>query len=138
MTDEIGFAVSDTETIVIEDNIYNYNRKRKSFTAWLQVNGKNVAMLRYLIGGQEYDLPTICDIEVRESERGNGYAMRIIRLIEKHIVEGALYTSGGFTPEGLVAFGGKIPICPWEDQTPKAKYSSMNFVHDWDAFQKMH
>jgi len=138
MDDEFGFAVSATETIVIEGSFYNYNRSRKSFVAWLQVDGVNVAMLKYLVGGSEYDLPMICDIEVKDSHRGQGIAMRLINLIEEHVIDGKLFTSGGFTPEGLKAFGGKIPIAPWEDQTLKARYSSMGFVENWEKFYLIH
>ena len=137
ITEDFGWAVDARETFVVENSFYNYNRSRKSFTAWLQVDGRNVAMLRYLVGGQEYDLPVICDVEVREEMRGKGLAMKLIRLIEENLIGTNFYTSGGFTPEGLKAFGGKIPIYPWEEQTPKAKYRSMNFVHDWDKFQKI-
>ena len=134
--EDFGFAVSATETLVIEDSYYNMNRKRKSYTAWLQIDGKNVGMLRYLVGGETYDVPAICDIEIREDFRGQKLGLKLIGMVEEFIIGEKLYTSGGFTPEGFRAFAGVVPVYPdLVNEELKVKYGSMSFIHSWDNFQ---
>jgi hypothetical protein len=136
MLDAYGISASVAETIVIEDSLYNYNRSRKSFTAWFQVNGINAGMIRFLVGGN--DVATICDIEIRKEFRGQKLSVHCIRLLEELVVEDTLYTSGHYTPEGFRSLSDNVPLLPYaasQGEIPTIDYKSMSFVHDWDSYQ---
>jgi len=137
--DDTTFVIDDHTKLIVQTNFYNRINNRKTFTAWMQVDGKNIGMLRYLIGGNEYDFPAVGDIEIRESHRGKKLGLKLITLVEEHVIHAKLYTSGGFTPEGFKAFAGTVPVYPsMHEEELKVKYRSMNFVHDWDALELEH
>lgn len=134
MLDIFNVTVNSHETLIVENNFYNEYRTRKNYVAWLLIDGVNVGMIRYLVGGNE--IPMICDIEIREEHRGNKLGLRLIHLIENELINDSLHTSGNYTPEGYRALSNKIPVNSYNgDNTPKLAHSSINFVLNWDEFQ---
>jgi len=138
MDEEFGIQINESESIVVEGSFYNYNRSRKSYVAWLFVDSKPVGMIRYLIGGSEYDVPCLCDIEIRKEARGKGLGVHFIKLLEEHIINGTLYTSGHYTPEGFRSLSPHLPLLPqsveWGEEPMKC-FNSMTFVQDFDALR---
>lgn len=142
----------NTKLFVNTDGIYAIQGHKYYCRAWMYKDGKPVAMLRFATYPLDY-VPedtrfpyvesVICDIEVRKEYTGNGYAMEVIRHVEKNILAGRLIHSGGhYTPEGEKSLGGKLPYtaaAKYEykkvfarGEIPKSSFDSMEFVHDWD------
>jgi len=135
MDEDFGVAIDSTRSIVVENNIYNYGRSRKRYTAWLTVDGKAVSMISYLDGGSEYDVPMLCDIEVKKENRGNALGVTFVKLLEEHVIGGTLYTSGHYTPEGFRSLSDSLPLAPHAveaGEKPSQQFRSMGFVADWD------
>lgn len=109
-------------------------RKRdiEDFNFFLAVDGTVVAYAHLLhrphYGDQVFCL---CSIEVREGHRGQGYARRLMTLIEEK--KGyTLATTGSYTPEGFTAFAGKLPLLPDGTDHGRATFGSVKFIDDWE------
>lgn len=97
---------------------------------WLVVDGTAVAYLHTM---SHYEREThqqvLCDIEVREGHRGNGYARAIVTAAEDALGD-RLWTTGGFTPLGAQAAGDRLPLLPGHEAG--VTFRPMPFVDDWD------
>ena len=131
----------DSTTIVLDsdyslscwiDKTWRYENAPVGKQWWLLCNNIPVAHLKTL--GYSTDSNgecrlMLCDVEVRESYRGQGLTRTLISAVEK--IEGQpMWTSGGFTPLGAQALSW-MRVCPWD--TPGVKYKDMAFVQDWDT-----
>jgi len=153
----IGVETGDKETQLVVNTDGSYYKQGEKYycRAWMYKEGKPVAMLRFATFPEGYTPPegqypytesVICDIEVNEAHTGKGYAMEIIRNVEKNVLGGRLIHSGGsYTPEGRKSLGGKLPYTHEAQKEhkkefeagslPAPSYDSMKFVHDWDMLQ---
>lgn len=105
--------------------------------AWYRLpDGTPVGMIHWSNRQEEYTVPCICDIEVREEYRGQGHARRMIQEVEQRTGV-RLHTTGGFTPEGRAALEAMTPQHPFMPK-PQYGYDSMAFVHDWDDLVSKH
>lgn len=122
----------DGSTMLVE------NERHPAFrTGWHRLaDGTPVGMIHWPDRKGEREVAVVCDIEVREEHRGNGYAGRMIREVEERIGR-PLHTTGSFTPEGRAALETLTPQHPWEPK-PRYGFDSMTFVHDWDDLRKKH
>lgn len=130
-----GIAVTGEEHLIVESTDYSYPVSRKRFTSWFVLNGVPVGMIHFLMGGNE--VPVLCDIEIREEYRGRGLSRRFVSLLEEFVVEGTLYTSGHYTPEGFRSLSSWLPLKPDAAEygdTAAIYFRSMNFVTNWDNF----
>lgn len=130
---EDEWVLDDGASMLVE-HPHRYTGYRK---AWYRLpDGTPVGMIHWSDREEEYTVPCICDIEVREEHRGQGHARRMIQEVEARI-GGRLHTTGSFTPEGRTALEAKTPQHPW---IPKEEHgcSPMTFVHDWDDLRAKH
>lgn len=125
------------KNFLVEENHCGYPGGPKKYRTWLLVDGIEVAYLNlmmvdeYFTGDTEPTL-LLCDIEVREEYRRQGYSKEIIKQANEHFGMPVL-TTGSYTPEGLAALKGRIPLARGskeDDQEPS--FRSMTFVEDWD------
>lgn len=125
---------NDDSTMLVE-NASRYNPAYKR--GWLRLaDGTVVGMIHWSNREGESERPCICDIEVREEYRGQGYAKRLIHAVEDQIGD-RLHTTGSFTPEGRAALS-ETPQRPgFPVEGPKHDFRSMNFVHDWENLQEI-
>lgn len=123
-------------SVDVDPHWLNGSTPHKQFTAWLVQDGENIGMIHYMSDGDAADsVSTLGDIEIREDKRGNGYALAFVRLLEKQVAGGVLYTTGHYTPEGYAALAAHIPLLPHRadyGEVAKVCYRSMNFVNDWE------
>lgn len=140
MDQDFGFAFNSQETVVVESDMYNVGRSTKRFTAWFQIDGKNIAMITYLTYEDGVTPPTLCDIEVRKEFRGNKFALKFIEVLEAHVLGEKLHTTGSYTPEGFRSLSAAIPLVQsaYGQSEASVRFKSMDFVYDWDAFQLQH
>lgn len=103
---------------------------------WLLLNNVPIGMIRTLMTTwTTLDGPTVCDVEVRPEFRGQGHSKRLYAAMEQ-FVGATLYTNGHYTPEGFERLRGKAKQIPSEDAG--TRFSSQNFVEDWDNYRPMH
>lgn len=132
----MGYVLSMT-TFLVEEKRLSYMAGHKEYRTWLLVDGVEVAYLSLMMVDEYFTgdtAPTllVCDIEVREEYRGRGYSKEIVKAASEHFGIQVM-TTGSYTPEGLVALKGRIPLARGskEDET-KPSFRSMKFVEDWD------
>lgn len=123
--------------LLVEEKRLGYMKGHKEYRTWLLVDGIEVAYLSVMLVDEYFTgdtTPTLllCDIEVREEYRRQGYSKEIIKAVSEHFGQQVL-TTGSYTPEGLAALKGRVPLARGskEDNT-KPSFRSMNFVEDWE------
>lgn len=101
------------------------------YDAWLLMDGKAVSYLDLLDRPDYNGLVCACTVETREGYERQGLSKKIMEMASSELGK-PLGCSGGFTPEGFVAFAGKLPLVPGGEKSDKPQYRSMKFVNDWD------
>ena len=101
---------------------------------WLLDDGVPVAFLQVIHRPNEnetslYPQLSVCDIEVRESVRGRGFAREIIGKVQD-VYGATLHTSGSYTPLGFAALAAHLPLSSTEPAA--VRFEDMAFVRDWD------
>lgn len=122
-----------TELIMNSRPAYGFNVLAK-FEAWLLVDGKPIVFMNLMEKDYYEGFVCLCTIETRAGYQRQGYAKKMIALVEEKLGQ-KLASSDGFTPEGFAAICGKIPMLPLYEAPSRPNYDSMTFVKDWD---KMH
>lgn len=139
---------NETSLIVGASGLYSAPRlSRLPLEIWLVKNGEPVGVLR--IFAQRTDEPvtemtqetTITCVEVKPEHRGKGYAMEMVRLTEKHLINSTIHSGGHYTPEGAAALKGKLP---YTKQALAEKdygglgigvhFRTMSFIESWNDF----
>lgn len=110
-------------------------RKNGLEDAFLNVDGTNVAYICWYRDDTDPSYLHLCDIEVRNNYRQQGWVKKIAAMIEER-ENGTLYTSGSYTTLGYNRIAGLFPIHPSNKNSYHAEeFGDMTFVHDWDAPQ---
>lgn len=124
------------KTFLVEEQHKGYLAGHKEYRTWLLEDGIAVAYLslimvdEYFTGDTEPTL-LLCDIEVREEYRRQGYSKEIIEHANEHFGMQVM-TTGSYTPEGLAALKGRVPLARGsKEDEDKPSFRSMNFVEDW-------
>jgi hypothetical protein len=101
------------------------------YDAWLLMDGKAVSYLDLLDRPDYNGLVCACTVETREGYERQGLSKKIMEMASAELGK-PLGCSGGFTPEGFIAYSGKLPLIPSGVKSDKPSYRSMKFVNDWD------
>lgn len=151
--DLVSVRMSDSETLVFSDWwVVDASRKLNKLYAWLFIDESPAVHVGLQVGrnpkGEDESLPetTIGSVEVRKDFRGQGLAVRTVKLLEQftgHVV----HSSGHYSPEGFRSLAGKFPYTRHtleRDRLNKLSsvsrheeigvwFDSMNFVDCWDT-----
>lgn len=122
-----------TELLVADKGDWHSEQRGiEDFNFFLTID-RTVVAYAHLLHHTYYGENVFClsAIEVREGHRGKGYARQLMTLIEQK--KGyTLATTGGYTPEGFKAFGGKLPLLPDGTDHGRATFGSVEFIDDWE------
>lgn len=140
---ELVVELSDGDLLICDDGARrsapskSWELGKVDAHAWRMRRGQPIVMVRALLltdelrAHSEFERDTLCDVEVRESERGRGLALQTIAAVNDAYGV-TLHTSGNFTPRGLRALEGRIPLVPGAERKTRAAFRDMTFVENWD------
>lgn len=123
-------TANDTDDVVTWEGLQN-DDTRQDYCSWLVCSGRPVAMVRY---SHHDDNWMLCDIEVREDERGRGLGMEFLNWLMENICGETMYTTGSFTPKGARSLQPHLVVESGYAlaSDPGIKFDDMNFVYSWD------
>lgn len=99
------------------------------------VDGIAVSYLKLMTKDEYAGWASLCTIETRPGFQKKGYAKSIIAEAGEALgLEVGI--TGGYTPEGFVAFSGKVPRILGIPEPKKATFESMTFIEDWNHFHR--
>jgi len=98
-------------------------------------DGIAVSYVKLLHKAEYGDMVTLCTIETRPGFQRKGYA-KVILAKASEALGLKVGSTGGYTPEGFVAFSGKIPRILEIPEEKKPTFESMTFIDDWENLNR--
>lgn len=99
------------------------------------VDGVAVSYIKLMTKAEYAGWASLCTIETRPDFQGQGYAKALLAKAGEAL-NLEVGTTGGYTPEGFVAFSGKLPRILEIPEPKKPTFESMTFIEDWENLHR--